>query len=292
MGGRGASRGSADHRSDLAESDRRPKRVGEAGGVPHHPGEWHRSGPSRPWKAWCSTALRNVRRVVGVTMDITERKEAEAAAEHSRNEELRFKDEFLSHVSHELRSPLTVVKQFTTILLGGLAGALNKEQHDYQQIVLKNVCQLQSMIGDILEVTRLETGKLGVDLESVSVATAVIDTINSFAVTARAKGVTLSSHVPPGPAVGPCRPDSSAADADHPGGECHQVHPGWRRGINSGAMVRRRSRIPACGRRLIPDAGSAPSSVTESSSASIKHRTPPRPAARDWAWACTSARNW
>ena len=140
----------------------------------------------------------NVTRLVGVNMDVTAQKEAEAAAEHSRSEQLRFKDEFLSHVSHELRSPLTAVKQFTTILLGGLAGDLNEEQREYQQIVLKNICQLQSMIGDILEVTRLETGKLTVALESVSVSDAVTDTINTFQVTARAKGITLSAHVAPG----------------------------------------------------------------------------------------------
>ena len=72
--------------------------------------------------------------------------------------QLRFKDEFLSHVSHELRSPLTAIKQFSSILMGGLAGELSNQQREYQQIVLKNVGQLQSMIDDLLEVTRLETG--------------------------------------------------------------------------------------------------------------------------------------
>jgi len=110
--------------------------------------------------------------------------------------QLRFKDEFLSHVSHELRSPLTAIKQFTTILLGGLAGELNAEQREYQEIVLKNIRQLQSMIDDLLEVTRLETGKLTVEPESVSVANCVIDTFNTLQVTARAKGVTLSYEVP------------------------------------------------------------------------------------------------
>jgi signal transduction histidine kinase/CheY-like chemotaxis protein len=139
----------------------------------------------------------NVSRLVGVTMDVTARKEAEAAAEQSRNEQLRFKDEFLSHVSHELRSPLTVIKQFTTILLGGLAGDLNEEQHQYQQIVLRNVSQLQAMISDILEVSRLETGKLTIEADSVSVSAAVTDTVDTFQFTALAKGVALSCHVPP-----------------------------------------------------------------------------------------------
>jgi PAS domain S-box-containing protein len=139
----------------------------------------------------------NVTRLVGVNMDITARKEAEATAEFRRNEQMRFKDEFLSHVSHELRTPLTAVKQFTSILLSGYAGDLNAQQHEYQQIVLKNISQLQSMIGDILEVSRLETGKLTVTLESISVAAAVVDTNDTFQLTARAAGIALSCDLPP-----------------------------------------------------------------------------------------------
>jgi PAS domain S-box-containing protein len=139
----------------------------------------------------------NVSRLIGVDMDVTERKQAEQALERIRKDELRFKDEFLSHVSHELRSPLTAIKQFTSILLGGLAGELNKEQREYQEIVLKNIGQLQSMIDDLLEVTRLETGKLTVDPERVSVANAVTDTFNTHQGTARAKGISLSYDLPP-----------------------------------------------------------------------------------------------
>jgi signal transduction histidine kinase len=139
----------------------------------------------------------NVSRLIGVNMDVTERKEAEQALEQIRQDQMRFKDEFLSHVSHELRSPLTAIKQFTTILLGGLAGELNKEQREYQEIVLKNIRQLQAMIDDLLEVTRLETGKLTVEAQSVSVPDAVMDTFNTLEGTARAKGVTLSCDLPP-----------------------------------------------------------------------------------------------
>jgi PAS domain S-box-containing protein len=138
----------------------------------------------------------NVSRLIGVSMDVTERKLSEEALEHNRQDQLRFKDEFLSHVSHELRSPLTAIKQFTSILLGGLAGDLNPEQRAYQHIVLKNIGQLQSMIDDLLEVTRLETGKLTVEPGSVSVSNAVNDSFNTLQGAADAKGVTLSCELP------------------------------------------------------------------------------------------------
>ena len=154
------------------------------------------------------TALRDTKdEIIGYLLigtDNTARKQAEdertklqEALELIRQDQMRFKDEFLSHVSHELRSPLTAIKQFTTILLGGLAGDLNKEQREYQQIVLKNIRQLQSMIDDLLEVTRLETGKLTVEPERVSVMIAVTDTFNTLKGSARAKGVTLSYDLAP-----------------------------------------------------------------------------------------------
>jgi PAS domain S-box-containing protein len=135
-------------------------------------------------------------RLIGVNMDVTGRKEAARAAEQVSQDQIRFKDAFLSHVSHELRSPLTAIKQFTTILLGGLAGDLNPEQRDYQRIVLKNVRQLQAMIDDLLEVTRLETGKLTVEPERISTADAVTDALQTLQHTATAKGVSLSADLP------------------------------------------------------------------------------------------------
>jgi PAS domain S-box-containing protein len=126
-----------------------------------------------------------------------ERTKLDEALEQIRQNQMRFKDEFLSHVSHELRSPLTAIKQFTTILLGGLAGELNTEQREYQQIVLRNIRQLQAMIDDLLEVTRLETGKFTIELERVSIMIAVTDTFNTLQGTARTKGVRLTYDLPP-----------------------------------------------------------------------------------------------
>lgn len=80
--------------------------------------------------------------------------------DRTRREQLAMKDEFLSHVSHELRSPLSAMHQFTTILLDGIAGELNPDQREHLQIVLKNSLQLRDMISDLLDVTRAEGGKL------------------------------------------------------------------------------------------------------------------------------------
>jgi signal transduction histidine kinase len=109
--------------------------------------------------------------------------------------QIQFKDEFLSHVSHELRSPLTAVRQFVSILLDGLAGELNSEQRQYLEIVLRNVKQLHSMINDLFEVSGVQTGKLKIDLQCTSASDAVAYTINTLQGAAAAKGITLPSDI-------------------------------------------------------------------------------------------------
>ncbi|MEO8484458.1 MAG: response regulator [Acidobacteriota bacterium] len=139
----------------------------------------------------------HVHRVIGVNMDITVRKQAAAASERSRTAEMRLKDDFLSRVSHELRSPLTAIKGFTTLLLSGVVGDLNAEQREYEEIVVKNIEQLQSMIDDLLDVTRLGSGKLTVLEERVSLSDAVTDACNTLNGAARTAGITLSTDLPP-----------------------------------------------------------------------------------------------
>jgi signal transduction histidine kinase len=112
-----------------------------------------------------------------------------------RRHQMEFKDEFLSHVSHELRSPLTAVRQFVSILLDGLAGDLNPEQRQYLEIVLRNVKQLHSMINDLFEVSGIQAGKLKIDVQSASVSDAIAYTVNTLHGAATAKGIVLSADI-------------------------------------------------------------------------------------------------
>jgi signal transduction histidine kinase len=117
--------------------------------------------------------------------------------EESRRQQLLIKDQFLSHVSHELRSPLSAIYQFVTILKDGLAGDLNDEQRDYLGIVLRNAQQLRSMIDELLEVTRAATGKLTIQPQRVSIADLLSDTLSMLLPTAAVKNVTLSADASP-----------------------------------------------------------------------------------------------
>lgn len=121
-----------------------------------------------------------------------------AEGDRMRSRQLQIKDEFFSHVSHELRSPLTAIRQFVTILTDRLAGDLNPEQDQYMEVILRNVKQLQSMIDDLFEVSGIGAGKLRIDLESASVPEAVAYTVKSLQGAAHTKEITISSDMPDG----------------------------------------------------------------------------------------------
>ena len=129
-----------------------------------------------------------------VFRDVTEQRRL--AAETDRNaklkSELKLKDEFLSHVSHELRSPLTSIYSFTSIIADDLAGETTPEQKEYLHVVLKNVVQLQAMIEDLLTVTQSREGKLGIELQRVPAHDAIADAFYTVQNSAITKRITLS----------------------------------------------------------------------------------------------------
>src|SRR5271156_1465125 len=89
--------------------------------------------------------------------------------EVTRQAQLEFKNRFLSHVSHELRTPLTCIHQYVTILLDGVAGAMQPDQNDHLKTILKSVNQLHAMIRDLLEATRADSGKLRVEPRCIAI---------------------------------------------------------------------------------------------------------------------------
>lgn len=119
-----------------------------------------------------------------------------ADLEDAGKQQLLMKDQFFSNVSHELRTPLTAVYQFVTIVLDGLAGSLNADQKDYLGIALRNVKQLQAMVGDLLEATRAETGKLAIHPRGVSLNLSVSEILRTFSANARHKGIELTEDLP------------------------------------------------------------------------------------------------
>jgi signal transduction histidine kinase len=124
-----------------------------------------------------------------------ERQHMQTENDRIRTHQLQFKDEFLSHVSHELRSPLNAIHQFVAILLDRLPGGSDAEERRLLEIVLRNAKQLQAMINDLFEVVGSRMGKLMIEPQPTSLADAIADTIDTLEGTATAKRITLSTDV-------------------------------------------------------------------------------------------------
>jgi signal transduction histidine kinase/DNA-binding response OmpR family regulator/CHASE3 domain sensor protein len=79
----------------------------------------------------------------------------------------RMKTEFVSLVSHEFRTPLTSIKGYSDLLTSGEAGELSEEQQEFLQVIQVNADRLMALINDLLDISRLEAGR--VDLREVTV---------------------------------------------------------------------------------------------------------------------------
>ena len=127
--------------------------------------------------------------------DVTEHKRLLEELEQHRRQELQAKDQFISHVSHELRSPLAAVYEFVTILLDGLAGDITEQQGEHLETILRNVIQLKTMIDDLLDITRAQTGKLTVQPRYLPLAENVHAAIEACGRAASTKGLALSAEL-------------------------------------------------------------------------------------------------
>ena len=123
-----------------------------------------------------------------------ERQALTRSLEMSRLQQLEFKNQFLSHVSHELRTPLTCIHHFVTILLDGLAGDINPEQRDHLETVLNGVNQLRTMIRDLLEATRAESGKILIESRCIAPSDIIKQAVSMLAATAKDKQVSFGSR--------------------------------------------------------------------------------------------------
>ena len=105
------------------------------------------------------------------------------------------KDRFLAAVSHELRTPMTVILGFTGTLLRGTQGPLTDAQRESLERVQRNARLLLGLINDVLDISKIESGKAEIKREVVSVASLLKQVEADFAETARRKGLSLKTAV-------------------------------------------------------------------------------------------------
>jgi PAS domain S-box-containing protein len=133
-------------------------------------------------------------RFILFTSDITEKKKAEHSlieakmlAEHNN----RIKSEFLANMSHELRTPLTAVIGFSDILQEGIAGELEEKQLGYVEHINKSGKHLLEIINDILDLSKIEAGKMELECEDFHVSELINETLESMKLISGKKNIKI-----------------------------------------------------------------------------------------------------
>jgi PAS domain S-box-containing protein len=132
-----------------------------------------------------------------------ERRSLELAAANQalseRNQEVertnRLKSEFLASMSHELRTPLNTILGFSELLSEETAGALNEKQKRFLTHIQRDASHLLELINDVLDLSKIEAGRLELRLEKFAMAVAVAEVLTSIRPLAATKGISLDSDL-------------------------------------------------------------------------------------------------
>ena len=91
----------------------------------------------------------------------------------------RMKSEFVSTVSHELRTPMTSIKGFAELMLIGAAGELSESQIRYLEVIRDNADRMSDLVNDLLDISRIESGKTSLDLQPLDLGRLVDEVASS-----------------------------------------------------------------------------------------------------------------
>ena len=151
-----------------------------------------KDGTTFPVEARVSVIHTDGRRyVLALVRDVTERHRTETALQQAKEEAEkanRAKSEFLSRMSHELRTPLNAILGFGRILLGQVAGA---KQKDCAAQVVSAGHHLLGLINEVLDIARIETGRVELSLEPIRVENLVAETLDLIRPQAQERGLTF-----------------------------------------------------------------------------------------------------
>ncbi len=107
------------------------------------------------------------------------------------------KTDFISFVSHELKQPMTSMKGYTDLLMKGIGGPLNEQQMSFLQVVRANAARMDEMVSELLDVSRIESGRLRLNMGSVQVEDLLSEGVRLFEKVIDAKNQRLEVAITP-----------------------------------------------------------------------------------------------
>lgn len=129
-----------------------------------------------------------------VSMALRDVTEWHAMVERLRESD-RLKSDFVSTVSHEMRTPLTIIREFSSLVQDGSAGAVNEDQRDFLDTVIRNCDRLTGLVGDLLELARLESGKYRMERRQTDLAELLDRCVRDFEPVATAESLSLALEI-------------------------------------------------------------------------------------------------
>lgn len=108
----------------------------------------------------------------------------------------RLKSEFVNTVSHELRTPLTSIMGYLSLVLAETVGPLQEQQREFLNVVSRNTSRLANLINDLLDIQRIESGRMPLHLTPTSLSQVVGQVAETFRVQAEQKGLSFTVTLP------------------------------------------------------------------------------------------------
>jgi len=118
-----------------------------------------------------------------------------AVAKSKAEASARAKDSFLANMSHEMRTPLTHILGFSELLVEGAFGPLTDEQKGCLNDILASSRQLLSIVNDVLDLAKIEAGKIELEMEGIDVKDFLEEILKVFERDARGKGIKVTKSI-------------------------------------------------------------------------------------------------